>query len=137
MPGNLARALPITVLPNSLCLAFEKSLEYFSLGNTYKDGSSQRSTDLGSPRRTWKLARRLPPTVLATLAAFYAARNGPHQPYFYYDPFEPEAGHPIGSNYDATGVSTQWQYTVRFEGAWKPSYGMGRSNVAITLVEIL
>jgi hypothetical protein len=136
MPGNLAPAAPATVLPNALCTAFTKSMEYFCLQNTYLDGSNQRSTDVDSPRRTWKLTRRLTPTLLEALAAFYFERDGPAQAFWYYDPFEPATGQAIGSNYDSTGASAQGQYIVRFEGNWKPAYGIGRSNAGLELVEI-
>jgi hypothetical protein len=136
MPGNLQTETPHGVLPNSLAVLFTKVLEYWSMDNTYRDGSSQRSTDIDSPRSTWKLTRRLPPPLLEALATFYTDVQGPLLPFHFYDPFQPAPGQPIGSNYDPTGVSPQGQYTVRWEGAWKPSYAICRSNVPLTLVEV-
>jgi len=137
MPGNLTAALPVTVLPAALAASFDQALEYYCKENIYRDGTSQRSTDVGSPRRTWRMTRRLTPVVLGALAAFYAARLGPIEPFYFYNPFEPGDGLAIGSNYDATGINPQGRYTVRFEGSWKPGYDKGRSNVSLELVEIL
>jgi len=49
----------------------------------------------------------------------------------------PIPGHQIGSNYDATGISTQGRYTVFFRGSWSQSLTLGRTNVpGLTLVEV-
>ena len=62
--------------------------------------------------------------ALATLYNFWVAQNGGLTPFAFYNPFEPAAGQPVGSNYDATGSSIQGRYTVVFRGStWTSGYG--------------
>jgi hypothetical protein len=88
--------------------------------------------------RMWKLSQRLSPSQLSTLSTFWqtTVQGGLHA-FYYYDPYSPLTNHPIGSNYDATGVSTQGRYTCFFRGRWKISLGIGRSDIPeLLLVQV-
>jgi hypothetical protein len=132
MPGSISNAAPSTVMPWSLCKAFVRSMEFPVLDNEYKNGESQRSRLADTSRKTWKLSMRLTPTLLGQLRDFWDARNGPHQPFYFYDPFEtsPEF------SYDPTGTSLYGRYPVRFDGAWSQTVGLARIDVEISLVQL-
>jgi hypothetical protein len=83
-------------------------------------------------RKRWRLAKRLTPAQLEVLRDFYEARNGPAEPFYFYDPYETDPKF----SYDPTGQATEGRYTVRFEGGWSQSVGLGRSEVEIELVEL-
>ena len=88
--------------------------------------------------RIWRLAKRLTVSQLSILSTFFKTTvQGGYKPFYYYDPNMPIPGHQIGSNYDATGISTQGRYTVFFRGSWSQSLTLGRTNVpGLTLVEV-
>lgn len=130
MPGNVSNAAPATVLPLSLSKAFSHSREYAVIENEYKNGESQRSLLVSTSRKSWRMSKRLNPSVLATLRAFYDARKGSQQPFYYYDPAD------SGFTHDPTGVQTLGRYTVRFDGNWEQNVGKGRADVDLTLVEL-
>ena len=122
----------MTVLPQNLCRAFVHAREYALLENEYRNGESQRALLVATSRKRWSLAKRLRPTVLQQLRDFYDARKGPEEPFYFYDPYETVPKF----SYDPTGTATQGRYTVRFEGAWEQSVGLGRADVEISLVEL-
>lgn len=134
MPGSVANASVTagTVLPLSLSKAFAHSREFQVLDNEYRDGTSQRSKLSETSRKTWRIAKRLTPTVLATLRDFYDDLNGPHEPFFFYDPWDVSPQF----SYDPTGTSPTGRYTVRFEGPWEQMIGIGRAEVNIAIVEL-
>lgn len=132
MPGSVQNAAPATVLPLSLSRAFAHSREYPLIENEYRNGESQRSVQASNSRKRWQLAKRLPPAALQTLRDFYDARSGPTEPFYFYDPYEtnPKFSH------DPTGLATTGRYTVRFDGEWNQSVGLGRAEVEIILLEV-
>ena len=132
MPGSVQNAVPLTVLPQSLCRAFAHERAYPLVENEYRNGESQRSVQAATSRMRWRLAKRLPPVQLQTLRSFYEARNGPTEPFYFYDPYEtnPKFSH------DPTGQALAGRYTVRFEGEWNQSVGLGRADVSIELIEL-
>jgi len=68
------------------------------------------------------------------LRAFFLARRGSLEAFYYYDPFAVTS---VGSNWDGTGASATGRVTVRFAaGAWEQSMGIARADVAIRLVEV-
>ena len=89
--------------------------------------------------RSWKLAKRLTNAQLSTLRTFFfTTTTGGLSAFFWYDPFSPLSGHPIGSNYDATGVSVQGRVLVHFQGNWEEQTYLQRSVVPnLELVEVL
>ncbi len=132
MPGSVLNAAPATVLPQSLCRTFVHERVYPLIENEYKNGESQRSVLATNSRRRWRLAKRLTPTVLQTLRDFFDARNGSTEAFYFYDPYDTNPKF----SYDPTGVATTGRYTVRFNGDWQQSSGLGRSDVQIELLEL-
>jgi hypothetical protein len=132
MPGSVLNATPLTVLPASLSRAFVHEREYPVLDNEYRNGESQRSVQATDSRKRWRLAKRLTPVQLSALRDFYEAHKGPTEPFYFYDPYEtiPKFSH------DPTGQAVAGRYTVRFDGEWNQSVGLGRSDVSIELVEL-
>ena len=132
MPGSVQNASPTTVLPQSLCRAFTHSREYPVLENEYRNGESQRSVQAATSRKRWRLAKRLTPLQLQVLRDFYDARKGPTEPFWFYDPYETVPKF----SYDPSGQSPVGRYTVRFDGPWNQSVGLGRADVEIEFVEV-
>jgi hypothetical protein len=132
MPESVLNAAPASVMPWSLCKAFSHSREYVVLENEYRNGESQRSRLTETSRKLWKPFKRLTPTLLAELRAFYEARLGNTEPFYFYDVWET---YPKFS-YDPTGSSPVGRYIVHFEGRWNQMIGMGRADVDISLVEL-
>jgi len=132
VPGSVQNAVPATVLPHSLCRAFAHEREYPVVENEYRNGESQRAVLATNSRKRWRLAKRLTSAQLEALRDFYEARNGPTEPFYFYDPYETNPKF----SYDPTGQATEGRYTVRFEGEWSQSVGLGRSEVEIELVEL-
>jgi hypothetical protein len=132
MPGSVANAAPSTVLPISLSLAFVHTREYPVIDNKYCNGESQRAVLAVNSRKAWRLAKRLTPTLLQQLRAFYIARKGPVEPFYYYYPHEtnPKFSH------DPTGAATTGRYIVRFDSEWAQTVALGRVNVEIALIEL-
>jgi hypothetical protein len=132
MPGSVLNAAPATVLPQSLCKTFVHERAYPLIENEYKNGESQRSVLATNSRRRWRLAKRLTPAALQTLRNYFDARNGSTEPFYFYDPYDTTPKF----SYDPTGVVTVGRYTVRFNGDWQQSSGLGRSDVQIELLEL-
>ena len=83
-------------------------------------------------RKKWTLTKRLTPAQLAALRNFYDARNGLHEPFYFYDPYDTNPKF----SYDPTGVAVTGRYTVRFNSDWSQSVTPGRSDVQIELIEL-
>ncbi len=132
MPGNVQNAVPATVLPQSLCKSFVHERDYPLIENEYKNGESQRSVLATNSRRRWRLGKRLTPAPLQALRNFFDARNGSTEPFYFYDGYDTNPKF----SYDPTGVVTVGRYTVRFNGDWQQSSGLGRSDVQIELLEL-
>ncbi|HOQ47918.1 MAG TPA: hypothetical protein PK157_21595 [Bryobacteraceae bacterium] len=132
MPGSVTNAAPSTVLPWSLSRAFVRSQQYPAIENEYAGGESQRSVLASNSRKRWRLAKRLTPAELQALRDFYDARKGPEEPFYFYDVWETNPKF----SYDPTGQATQGRYTVRFEGGWEQSAGIGLIEVTLELVEL-
>ncbi len=132
MPGSVQNAAPTTVLPQSLCRAFSHARAYPIIENEYRNGESQRSVLATTSRKKWTLRKRLAPTQLQALRNFYDARNGTHEPFYFYDPYDASPRF----SYDPTGVATTGRYTVRFNSDWTQSVGPGRADVDIELIEL-
>ena len=75
-------------MPNTLCSSFVHTREYPVIDNEYRNGESQRSAQAATSRKKWTITKRLTPTQLAALRNFYDARNGTHEPFHFYDPYE-------------------------------------------------
>src|ERR1041384_4275201 len=132
MPGSVANAAPTTVLPRSLCSAYARAQEFPLLSNQYSDGAFQGTVQATVSRKRWIVSKRLPPDVLQELRAFYEARKGRTEPFYFYDPYETS---PKFSP-DSPGVATAGRYTVRFDSDWDQSTGTSRSDLAVSLIEL-
>ena len=97
----VANAAPSAVLPQTLSRAFVHEREYPVIDNEYRNGESQRSAQASTSRKKWTLTKRLTPSQLATLRTFYDARNGSHEPFYFYDPYETNPKF----SYDPTGAA--------------------------------
>ena len=118
------------MLPQALCSAFTHSREYVVLDNEYANGESQRSLVTGSSRKSWQLSEKLTATLLTALLAFYVARNGPLEAFYFYDPFDP------GSVYDPTFAATTGRYVVHFVGTLTYVLGIPRAEASLSLTEL-
>ena len=132
MPGSVANAVPTTVLLNSLSRAFTYTREYPVIDNEYRNGESQRSAQAATSRKKWNLTKRLTPSQLGALRTFYDARNGTHEPFYFYDPYDTSPKF----TWDGTGATVTGRHTVRFNTDWGQSVGPGRSDVQIELIEL-
>lgn len=134
MPGVIANASPSTVMPQTLLMSFSESRDYETLQNTFHDGTRQIGQLALASRKTFKLTSRLTTAQLNAFRTFWSSLNGGLSPFYYYNPYE---GSPVGSNYDATGVSTTGRYTVVFRGDWSQSVDMQRTNIPnVEMVEV-
>lgn len=105
--------------------------------NEYRDGTAQVSLQSASSRKSWVLAKHLGETALGTLRTFYEARGGGKEAFYFYDPYSPSTGQPVGSNHDPTGVSTTGRHTVCFRGDWSQSVETpGRFDAEFGLIEL-
>ena len=128
MPGAVAAASPATVMPSSLCTAWNELRAHVVRDNTYVDGSGQRAVlTATTSRRSWALSKRLTVPQWESLRQFFLARRGGTEPFYWYY---------TKASYDATGVSTTNRITVRFDGALSRNYGVARQDVSLRLIEI-
>jgi hypothetical protein len=131
MPGSVSNAAPASVMPDSLCSAFSRSHQYGLSANDYPDGSNQRRIRTATSRKRWTLGKRLTAAEFSMLIAFYRARRGPTEPFYFYDLVDDPT-----AVYDPTGVSTTSRYTVRFACAWNESWRIPRGDIALELIEV-
>jgi hypothetical protein len=146
MPATLALAAvtpTATVFPQSLSTSESLTAVFPLLSNYYHDGTLHRSlitdgVNVARPARIWRLSKRLTTAQLTTLLTFWeTAVLGGLNPFYLYDPYARTPGTPVGSNYDATGVSTTGRVTVYFRGNWQHSTDLGRHTVpSLELVEV-
>jgi hypothetical protein len=127
MPGTLLYAAPATVLPQALWAAFAPTDTWPTVLNTYADGNYQARSDGSQARRAWRLTRRLTFAQWILLEAFWVARRGGYDSFWFY---------PLFADYDATGASTVGRYTVRFDGQFSTTFQLGRSNAQLALIEL-
>lgn len=132
MPGNVANALAVTVMPWNLCRAFSCVDEWPRQVNEYVDGRRQVRKLADNSRRVWRLSQRLTDVQLATLRNFWNARKGPLEAFYFYDVWETS---PLFT-YDATGAATTGRYKVRFEGTFASDWTLARFEASLTLVEV-
>jgi phage-related protein len=123
-------------MPAGLCRAFGHSRVWGVDSNTYRNGEHQARARTSTSRKSWDLTRHVTRTELEELRSLYTDRGGGLEPFYFYDPYEPASGQPIGSNWDETGESTQGRYTVVFRGEFSQAASMGRSEASLQLVEV-
>ena len=131
MPSNVGYAAPATVLPKILATQFTRIYERPVIVSQYANGEAQTGAQATTDRGRWRCTQRLTNALRQALRAFYVARGGRLEAFYMYDPWESTAfGH------DPTGAETVGRRTVRFEGGWQDALELGRSNVALEMVEI-
>jgi hypothetical protein len=128
MPGSVQSAAPTTVMPWSLCRSFGHARVYGVSENPYPNGESQRGLLTSTSRKSWRTARRLAPTVLATFWAFFKERR--NEPFYFYDPWDANFA------YDPTGASATGRYVVRFASPWQQVNGIARIDIDLAIIEI-
>jgi hypothetical protein len=132
VPGSVQNGVPFTVLPTTLCRTFARSQGYPVIENDYRKGVSQRAVLAVNSRKAWRLAKQLTTAQLQQFRAFYEARRGPLEPFYFYDPYE---ANPMFSH-DPTGAATTGRYTVRFDSEWGQTLALGRVSVEIAVIEL-
>jgi hypothetical protein len=130
MPGNVANAVPATVLPQILCAAFERSVGWRVEENDYANGEWQAQSMVTAPRYSWRLAASLDPVPSEALADFYRDRDGEAEPFYFYDPYF------AGFAHDPTGVATAGRFTVRFVGSLEQPLALGRTQINLELIQL-
>lgn len=130
MPGNVSNAAPMTVLPQVLCAFFERASGWRVEENEYANGEWQAQSMVTAPRYSWRLAAILDAAASAALAAFYLARKGEAEPFYFYDPYF------AGFAHDPTGVATEGRFTVRFVGSLSQPLALGRAQINLELVQL-
>jgi hypothetical protein len=146
MPGNLLEATitasPNNVLPQMTYIKYGFTRQYPVLQNILHMGDIQQSNiqdGVNAPEsmKTYNITVRLTPTALTALRNFYKAQSGTFGCWYFYDPWEPDSGQPIGSNFDSTGDSTIGRHTCKFlTNAWTEQFTMGRMNVTLAFEEV-
>lgn len=130
MPASVAIAAPSTVLPQFLCRAFSHSREYVVEQNDYVNGGRQTRLLTTSSRKSWRMDAAVSSTILTSLSAFYLARKGPLQPFYFYDLTL------TTTVYDATGALTAGRHVVHFSREYRQDLVIGKSSAAIELTEL-
>jgi hypothetical protein len=103
------------------------------LENRYHDSTVERQKLAETPRRVFRLSKRLTAAQLVTLRELYDL-YGPLLPFLFYNPWDAT---PVGSNYDPTGNGVVGRYTVVFRGDWQEITGLARTDVPqLQLVEV-
>lgn len=121
-----------TLMPQTLCTAFQQRRERFTDVNQYNDGSRQALAIPNSSRKRWSLASRLKPVDLQTLRNFYDQQFGGLFEFYFYDLYEcvPQF------SFDPTASAQAGLYIVVFDGVWQQSLDLGRCPAQFGLVEV-
>lgn len=132
MPGNVAYAVPVGVLPYSLSTKYKQTRQYALLENEYELGESQRSLQASTSRRRWERSVKLSYSDLETFRWFYDQHQGSLIPFYFYDSWETSPKFV----YDPTGVATIGRYAVRFDSLWQQSSELSMTDFDVALVEL-
>ncbi len=132
MPGSVANAVPVGVLPWSLCKTFVHSREYIVQVNEYKNGESQRGLVTETSRKSWKTARRLTPARLEDFRTFFGDKKGALKAFYFYDHTETSPKF----SYDPTGAAVIGRYTVRLDSPWSQIINVARAEAPIEITEL-
>ena len=128
MPGNVGISTATTVLPYGLCSAWGEGFMFPIISSEeYADGSTQCRKDADVWRREWQLTRHLTWTEFTALRAFWQARRGCLEAFYFY---------PRKQDYDQTGGSSTGRYKVKFSGQITDEYGIGRMTMTLGLTEV-
>lgn len=129
--GVVSAAAPQGVFPWHLAAAFSRDDSYNILVNNYIDGECQKRALVETARAGFRLSETLTASQLRELTAFWGSHLTAF-PFYFYDVAET-----ANFGYDASGVSTQGRYIVRFDGPFQTQFGLGRIGRAnVRLVEV-
>lgn len=134
MPGSVANAVVSEVMPALLASQFTRSDSWAVQQNRYANGEVESRSQVTSSLRRWEADLIGDAAALADWKDFW--EDTKHAAFYFYDPFEPVSGQPIGSNFDATGVATTGRYKVAWEGSWSQQMTLGRFSARMALVEV-
>lgn len=134
MPGSVANAVVSTVMPALLASQFVRSDSWAVQQVAYANGEIESRSQVTSSLRRWEADLIGDADALADWKDFWEATK--HAAFYFYDPFEPVSGQPIGSNFDATGVSTTGRFKVCWEGSWRQQMTLGRFSARMVLREV-
>lgn len=128
MPGIVTQAVATTVLPYALASEFVECRTWPVVENgPLPDGSYVKYLQGAADRREWKLTRRLTGALYVSLLAFWEARKGSHQAFYFY---------PTQSQHDATGVSATGRFLVRFLGTFSTTHSSGLDSAQFGLIQL-
>jgi len=132
-PGNVLTSAAATVLPASLFTAFTEIITYELQANTYRNGESERQVLVSAPRRMWRYTKRLAPAQHALLVAFFRARSGSVEAFYFYNIMETSPRFTT----DPTGVITTGRVKARFNSQrYELIMDNGsRGNVGLEMIE--
>jgi hypothetical protein len=94
----------------------------------YPDGRDQQQVlSPTAPRRHWRQSEHIDGTAAEALSAFFLARKGGFQPFYFY---------PDPEDWDETGASVTGRYIARFDGRMEATHEVGRHHVTFALREV-
>lgn len=132
MPGSVNAAAPATVMPYTLASAFQQVREWVIVQNRYRNGETQEAALFSTSRKRWTQTRLLDATALAALRAYFLARGGSREEFYFYDVYETSPQF----SYDATGAASTGRYAVRFDGEFQQTLSLARNQAQLALVEV-
>ena len=128
MPGNVSQALATTVLPYALAAEYVECRTWPVIENgPFPDGSYLKRVQGAADRREWRLGRRPTGAQYDALLAFWTARRGPHQAFYFY---------PVQAQHDGTGVSAAGRFLVRFLGGLATGHQSGLDAAGFSLIQV-
>jgi hypothetical protein len=128
MPGIVTQAVAAAVMPYALASEYSEGRTWPVVEQgPMPDGRYIRYPQAAANRQEWRIGRRLSSSDFAALKAFFLARKGSLQAFYFY---------PVAANYDATGASTTGRYLVRFTGSFSMTHTLGRDTAAFALVQV-
>jgi hypothetical protein len=127
MPGIVAQAASAGVLPYSLAALFVEVREWpVRVDGPYADGNQNSSVQSEESRREWRLTRKLTADQYDALVAFYLARKGQLESFYFY---------PVQAQHDPTGVSGAGRWLVGFSSGLSITHQVGRYPAEFGLVQ--
>jgi len=132
MPGNVQNAVASTVMPKSLATSFARDTLWLQRRNLYVDGRLQTGLQVAAARKRWTIGKLLTQTQIAVLYAFYLARKGPVEAFYFYDFRETSPKY----SYDEGGAALTGRYLVRFDMAWSHDWTLSRFATQCALIEL-
>lgn len=118
-------------MPHAMCRAYTQVRQIDMEHVDYSDGTRERALLVATSRRRWQMSRILGAAALSVHRAYFEARGGRAEPFYFYDLIDERS-----AVYDPTGVATLGRRTVRFDAPWSQSAAWPRSLASIQLIEI-